>query len=66
MPLQALDVEEEDIEEEFKKLELELSGETHHPRLQEPLAPDVKAATSPQAAAQTLSQTLSKLNLEAA
>ncbi|XP_064977148.1 uncharacterized protein LOC135619244 isoform X2 [Musa acuminata AAA Group] len=66
MPLQASDMEEEDIEEEFKKLELELSGETHHPRLQEPLAPDVKAATSPRAAAQTLSQTLSKINLEAA
>lgn len=65
MPLQALDAEEEDIEEEFKKLELELSGETHHPRLQEPVAPDVKAATNPQAA-ETLSQTLSKLNLEAA
>ncbi|RWV85209.1 hypothetical protein GW17_00053015 [Ensete ventricosum] len=49
MPLGALDVEEEDVEEEFKKLELELSGETHHPELQEPAAPDVTAATSPQA-----------------
>ncbi|RRT46420.1 hypothetical protein B296_00046420 [Ensete ventricosum] len=66
MPLGASDVEEEDVEEEFKKLELELSGETDHPELQEPVAPDVTAATSPQASTETLSQTLSKLNLEAA
>ncbi|KAG6522361.1 charged multivesicular body protein 7-like [Zingiber officinale] len=64
-PLQTLDTNDEDIEEEFRKLELEISDEIHPPELQEPVGQDVNGASS-QVFSEILTQDLSKLNLEAA
>ncbi|WOL09593.1 charged multivesicular body protein 7 [Canna indica] len=66
MPLQTLDMDDEDVEEEFKKLEFELSGEIHPPQLHEPVAEDAKEEAMPQPSAETLIQSFSKVRLEAA
>lgn len=58
-------MDDEDIEEEFRKLELEISGEIHPPRLREPVGQDGKEASS-QVFSEILTQDLSKLILEAA
>lgn len=65
MPLQSVDIDDKDVEEEFKMLEMELADEVPQAQVMDPVARganDVKA----QASVESLSQTLSNLNLEAA
>lgn len=63
--LKTLDMDDKDSEEEFRKLELEISGEIHPSRLHEPVGQDGKEASF-QVFSEILTQDLSKLNLEAA
>ncbi|ONK63027.1 uncharacterized protein A4U43_C07F10640 [Asparagus officinalis] len=64
MPLQFVDLEDEDVEDEFKKLEMELADEEMpRPPIHEPLSDkeEIKKAQDP---AESLSKSLSNLNLE--
>lgn len=66
MPLQSAEFEDEDLEEEFKKLEVELADEMPQPQMQKPVAHGVAEEVKAQESSELLSQTLSNLNLEAA
>lgn len=64
MPLQFVDLENEDVEEEFKKLEMELADEeVPRPPIHEPLS-DKEETKKARDSAESLSKALSNLNLE--
>ncbi|XP_020582557.1 charged multivesicular body protein 7 [Phalaenopsis equestris] len=63
MPLQSVDFADEDVEEEFMKLEMELVDEMPQTHIPKPAAPQQAIVEESH---DTLSQNLSKLNLEAA
>ncbi|KAL0919060.1 hypothetical protein M5K25_011128 [Dendrobium thyrsiflorum] len=63
MPLQSVDFGNDDVEDEFMKLEMELADEIPQTQIQNPA--ELKQRTIKESP-ETLSQNLSKLNLEAA
>lgn len=65
VPLQSVDIEEEDIEAEFQKLEKELEEAAPEPEAREPMAKQGEEA-GPQQSVDSLSDNLSNLHLEAA
>nr|XP_010909481.1 uncharacterized protein LOC105035575 [Elaeis guineensis] len=64
MPLQSMDIDGEDVEEEFKMLEMELADEMPQPQVVEPVAKGAEEVKA-QESVDSLSKTLSTLNLEA-
>lgn len=62
-PLQSLDFEDEDMEEDFKKLEIELAGEMPIPHNQEPVSHKEEMKENRESD-EMLSQALSNLKLE--
>ena len=69
--LHHVDIEDEDVEEEFKKLEEELAGDTPksqtpQPQISKPVEDDVSKEVKPQESPTSLSKAMSNLSLEAA
>ncbi|KAG1328317.1 charged multivesicular body protein 7 [Cocos nucifera] len=64
MPLQSVDIDGEDVEEEFKMLEMELADEMPQPQVVEPVAEGAEEVKA-QESVDSLSKTMSNLNLEA-
>lgn len=69
--LQFVDIEDEDVEEEFRKLEEELAGDTPksqttHPQIAEPVEDCAPKEVKPQESPASLSKAMSNLRLEAA
>ncbi|KAM0954617.1 putative Snf7 family protein [Dioscorea sansibarensis] len=69
--LHHVDIEDEDVEEEFKKLEEELAGDTPksqtpQPQISKPVEDDVTKEVKPQESPTSLSKAMSNLSLEAA
>lgn len=64
LPLQSVDIDDENVEEEFKMLEMELAEEMPQPQFVEPVAKGAKEVKA-QESVDSLSKTLSNLNLEA-
>eukprot|EP00268_Persea_americana_P012555 TRINITY_DN15330_c0_g1_i1.p1 TRINITY_DN15330_c0_g1~~TRINITY_DN15330_c0_g1_i1.p1 ORF type:complete len:413 (+),score=84.46 TRINITY_DN15330_c0_g1_i1:180-1418(+) len=66
MPLQHTDIEDEDVEEEFKKLEMELGDEIPHVQMAETVVDGSMRKVKIQESVAELNETLSNLKLEAA
>lgn len=63
MPLQSVDFEDEDVEEEFMKLEMELAEEMPKPPTQQAALYKPEETTKAQDSATSLSEAMSNLNL---
>lgn len=66
MPLQHTDIEDEDVEEEFKKLEMELGDEIPHVQMAETVVDGSMRKVKIQESVAELNESLSNLKLEAA
>lgn len=66
MPFQHTDIEDEDVEEEFKKLEMELGDEIPHEQIAETSVDGSSKEVKIQESVAELNETLSNLKLEAA